>query len=218
MIRGNPTNKDFFIDYHLYLISFGGAGCSHIHSLLDMNSRLIKNDVDDRDNLKHLSSPDQSTYQCNNFRSVVYLYNDPLRAIVSHYRRGWQLMQHKKLIAKPKDLMIEEVSNLKLLQETVLKIKRDVFGLEQHFYNWIKLAERNNFAVVDFRDVADVKNVFSQLISMNIDYTIQEISSESRGIINTLDKEFVDYYTQVDVRIREEIKNLKSKRKLTRVL
>jgi hypothetical protein len=218
MIRGKATDKDFFVDYHLYLISPGGAGCSHIHSLLDRNGGLIKNDVDDRDNLKHLSSPDQSSYQCNNFRSVVYLYNDPLSAIVSHYRRGWQLMQHKKVIDKPEDLMISEVSNLQSLQETVLKLKRDVFGVEKHFYNWIKLVERNNFAVVDFRDTTDVKDVFGQLLNMSIDYTIRERSSESKRIIDTLDKEFVDYYTQVDMTIREEIKNLKSKRKLTRVL
>ena len=127
-------------------------------------------------------------------------------------------MQHKKVIDKPEDLMINEVSNLKSLQQTVLKLKRDVFGVEKHFYNWIKLAERNNFAVVDFRDVADVKDVFSQLLNMNIDYTIRERSNESKKIIDTLDKEFVDYYTQVDMTIREEIKNLKSKRKLTRVL
>jgi hypothetical protein len=210
-------NKCFFREYGLLLVSAGGSGCTAIHKLLD-KMNVSKNNTNDEDYLKHLSSPQQNIYLMNNYKSVVYLYNDPLLAIISHYSRGWEIMQHKKLVDSPQKLCIDEISSIEKLQENTLKKQFDIFGVQQHFLNWIELSEvRSNFAVVNFRNVSDVRLVFKQIIGKDINYSIEERSLKSKTILKNLDKNFIDLYKNIDNNNIDIIEKLKSSRNLIRI-
>lgn len=210
-------NKDVFREYNLLLVSAGGSGCTHIHKLLD-NFKISKNNTNDEDYLKHLSSPNQSLYSMNRYKSVVYIYNDPLLSIASHYHRGWSLMQHKKIIDCPEKLNIDEVSDIERLQKYTLEKKMDIFGVHQHFMNWVELSKtRSNFAVVDFRNRADVVLVFEQLFDKKIDYSIKDRSPKTNNLVKGMDQEFVDFYKTLDQNNIKLIDEMRSLRKMSRV-
>lgn len=208
-------NRDVFHEYDLLLVSAGGSGCTTIHKLLD--GKVRKNHTDDVDYLKHLSSPEQNIYLMNRFKSVIYIYNDPLLSIISHYRRGWAQMQHKK-IANASDLVLDKINTIEKLQENTLKLKKEIFGIQQHFLNWVNLSDkRSNVAIVDFRDVNDTISVIESLFEKKINYNIVERSPKTKNILNGLDKKMVEFYSELDKSNVDKIDKLKLTRNLTRV-
>ena len=60
------------------------------------NNNLNINDVYDRDTLKHLPSPNSlnSNIQIN---KCIFLYTEPYKSMLSHYKRNWQYDQLLKL-------------------------------------------------------------------------------------------------------------------------
>ena len=44
---------------------------------------------DDSDNLKHLSSFENSVFNCNKINRVLYIFNNTLLSILSNIRRKW---------------------------------------------------------------------------------------------------------------------------------
>ena len=46
-----------------------------------------------------LSSPNCDLFKknCQTFLKIVYIYNDPLLALLSHFRRNWAFEQHTKI-------------------------------------------------------------------------------------------------------------------------
>ena len=86
----------------VWVVSPGGVGCSYFIKRLQAKG-IVTNDIGDRDGLKHMNAPAGSKYEENmkRFDKIVYVYNDPLLAIQSHYRRGWPFVQHKKISTQP---------------------------------------------------------------------------------------------------------------------
>ena len=65
------------------------------------------NDTLDKDRLKHVHIPHN-----NITKKALYIMNDPLLAVLSHYRRNWASSQMKKLNNyKYKDYSLEKLLN-----------------------------------------------------------------------------------------------------------
>ena len=81
------------------------------YSILESNTILL-NDKDDKDGLKHLPVPQNGIA-----KKAIYIMNDPLLAILSHYRRDWADIQMEKLNNhKYKDYSLEKLHSLVLEQ------------------------------------------------------------------------------------------------------
>src|SRR3954454_14643330 len=80
------------------VVSPGGMGCTFVLRTLGV-AGLSMNDSGDGDGLKHHRDPLDVRYREFHPERVVYVWNDPLTSILSHYRRGWLAIQRNKLPA-----------------------------------------------------------------------------------------------------------------------
>lgn len=60
-------------------------------------NKIVINYLNDTNNLKHLSSYQNSVFNCNKFEKVLYVYRHPLLIINSHFRRNWYKVQYRKI-------------------------------------------------------------------------------------------------------------------------
>lgn len=75
------------------------------------NTDLKINDINDKDTLKHISFNRKIELNNVNCEKIIYLYNDPLLAIKSHFRRNWAINQLKKH-GNPHKLKEADVTNI----------------------------------------------------------------------------------------------------------
>jgi hypothetical protein len=90
---------------------------------------LRTNCYDDSDGLKHAPYPFDPRYRNFKADGVIYVWNDPLLALLSLERRGWLTIQHKKLGGK---------RGFNSLTEVFAMIERegaDVYGFARHWRN-----------------------------------------------------------------------------------
>lgn len=111
------------------VISPGGMGCTYM--LNSMWGLWKTNDPNDSDGLKHFPDPTDPRFSGMTPR-VVYVWNDPLKAILSHHRRGWLQQQCSKLQGT-----VEATESLESLWDCCLKGNSDVFGILNHAENWL---------------------------------------------------------------------------------
>lgn len=97
----------------------GGVGYSELFKIIKKYNNNIKiNDINDVDKLKHKP--------INNItKRALYIMNDPLLAILSHYRRNWSKIQMRKL----NNYKYNNLSLENLFSETEKK-NRDILELK----------------------------------------------------------------------------------------
>ena len=88
------NNKDFFNEYGVLIVSSGGCGCSYLNKVIQQ--KFDTNKITNVDQMKHLYCPTSHLLAYNKVDKIIFIYNDPLMAILSHFRRGWAVMQHKQ--------------------------------------------------------------------------------------------------------------------------
>ena len=208
-MKGRLIDKDVFMEYDLLLLSAGGSGCTTIHKEIDKHA-VAKNCIADTDGLKHLSSPRQNIYLMNRFTNIIYLYNDPLLSIVSHYRRGWHIMQHKKLVQSDY-LSINKISTFKKFQASTISAGKDIFGIEEHFKQWANLAYSGEASIYfcDFRHSAEVISLVKDTLKVNIDYKLTARSQETQMIYKNVHPKVKEIYSSLDRKLVNEIEMLK---------
>lgn len=108
------------------VVSYGGVGCTALMTVLSKFIRV--NNKDDKDGLKHKNSPELNIYKGSKIKRVIYVYNNPMNAVLSLFRRHYQRAQHKKLTGRK----APEGLTLKQYVESGI----DMFEMEQHFNNW----------------------------------------------------------------------------------
>jgi len=115
-------------EHEIVIYSPGGVGCTGIFELIIKSNKSIKlNDIHDTDGVKHRPTPVIDTY-----KKALYIMHDPLLSVLSHYRRNWASIQMKKLgNTKYNDLTIEQLFSVSEDEN------KDVFGIEQQFYNYL---------------------------------------------------------------------------------
>lgn len=84
------NNNYNFKNYELLVVSPGGSCQTILNDLiLKSNDKIKMNLISDDDNLKHLSSYENSVFNCNEFEKIIYVYRHPLLVLNSHFRRKW---------------------------------------------------------------------------------------------------------------------------------
>jgi len=125
--------------YDLVVVSPGGVGCTYFMNKLIKRTKLKINDILDAknnpiDRIKHISSPTKIEARFK-IKKAIFIFNDPLLVIKSHFKRGWTKLQIPKL-GNPFsiDPEISYSNYLKLVEEN----QHDIFGIEYQFDNWVQ--------------------------------------------------------------------------------
>lgn len=143
------NNNINFKNYELLVVSPGGSCQSIIMNLIKKTRNIHMNDVNDSDNLKHLSNYQNSVFNCNSFKKILYVYRDPLSVINSHFRRGWYKMQYKKIssfLDYNKEHLFDNKHNL---FDSCIKDKKDNSNVSKHLDNWISYPGKIYFLNID---------------------------------------------------------------------
>tara|TARA_X000000950_G_scaffold262097_1_gene333024 strand:- start:522 stop:1154 length:633 start_codon:yes stop_codon:yes gene_type:complete len=122
------------------VVGYGGSGESYFMKKI---SEIINiNDLRDRDGLKHM--PHKTMINLINklkFKKnlkIIYVFSNPFKAICSLFRRGWGLIQYKKIsknkITKKQNYYLKNINNF---LNFVDNEKTDLFSIQSHFYDWI---------------------------------------------------------------------------------
>lgn len=186
------------IQVDVRIVSFGGVGCTYIiKKVQDLN--IITNHIFDRDIFKH---PHYSSNinQGIEAKKTIYVYNDPMKAVLSHYRRKWQIGQHNKITCSDHRMNSDVIRFFNVLQDKTIEMGEDIYGVERHFYSWYE-KEKNNkdFIFIDFREQCDDK--VSNFINAKIKFKLKERSP----ILEILKDDFVAIYYKLDQDIRKHI-------------
>ena len=133
------NNNVFFKKYNLLVVSPGGSCQTILMQLISKsNNKIIMNPLSDNDNLKHLSSYENSVFNSNEFEKVLYVYRHPLLVINSHFRRDWYKMQYKKISTFSDYSQDHLFNNKDELFNKCLEENKDISNTSQHLNNWIK--------------------------------------------------------------------------------
>ena len=129
-----------------YVIGPGGSGQTYFMNFLNKNN-IKTNNIKDLDGLKHKPKP------INSFK-YIFIYNDPLKCILSHYRRRHVVYQVYKL-GNPHKLKLKIVKYFYLLQNTTIDMNCDIFGVKNQFDNFINY--EGDILFIDFNEILDNK-------------------------------------------------------------
>ena len=183
------------------VVSFGGVGCTYIMKKLQENN-IITNSITDKDGFKHLPHKSMLNKQIEADKTI-YVYNDPIKAVLSHYRRKWHLAQHRKITNPENYLNSDILKYFDVFQDKSIDIGKEIYGVEQHFYDWYENEKHNKeFLFIDFRNDCDER--VSHFIGCNIVFKLKNRSP----ILEVLKDDFVAIYSKTDTTIKEYIDSM----------
>ena len=177
------------------VIGSGGNGQSYFIDFLKKNG-IETNCNSDIDGLKHPSHPNKLATNLN-IKKCIFIYNDPLKSILSHFRRGWQEKQMNKL-GNPFLLKKDSVADVKKFLRIVSAKGRDMFGIEYQFNNWINTKTEYPILFIEFNNVIKERDTIDAFMGTHLDYslfTVKERNSED--ILESLKKTNRDLYMSV---------------------
>jgi hypothetical protein len=189
----------------VWIVSFGGVCCTTVMESM-RNQNISVNSTVDGDKLKHLYSPRSKAYNdhVHSFDKIIYIYNDPLLAVLSMFRRGWAHGQHIKINHHPTiSKMI--CDNFQLLQNYTISKNEEVFGCLTHFNEWNTFQHKIPILFVDMRDHNSIREI-NTFLNSDVKIDIKKRSSNK----STCKNEFVDLYDKVDRMIVDKIKSKKN--------
>jgi hypothetical protein len=195
--------KNFFCKYDLIIVSPGGSAQSFIMDLINKQKPqgYKINLGDDSDNLKHLSSFENSVFNANKVKRVLYIFNSTLLSILSNFRRNWYCMQYRK-ISKYEDFNSSHLfATPDDLFEQVIKTNQDVSNVSAHFYNWLKYTE--NIYFLDVNEIDD--NKLNKFLGFKLDLSLS-ISNELRHKYPNIPLDITLFYKNIDENIKHQIK------------
>ncbi len=191
-------NKNCFCRYKVLLVSSGGAGCSYINRRISKHIKHINTEANS-DYLKHLYSPESHLMDYNKFENIIFVYNDPLSAILSHFRREWQLMMHKQINPKDRWIKFHHLTNAQTYFDYVMRTEEDGFGMIDHARRWV---EYSPCLFVDFRNVEETQEAISE--KLEIPLKLEKRERNSDAVMQNVPKEVADIYTNLDRKFLEE--------------
>jgi len=179
----------------LLVVSFGGVATTSL--IRTLSKKMCCNAVDDQDGLKHLCSPDRLREADSGkaVTRVLYVYNDPLLALRSLYRRNFGQYQHRKIVGDYPYLPDDALQDFGKLQEMTVKAGRDVFGLEQHFSSWYQDC-RLPAMFVDMRDPEAISKI-SRFVGEDVEFEIGERIATTENC----SADMIDIYRRLDENI-----------------
>lgn len=123
------------------VVTPGGAGSTFV--LRCLSNFLRTNDPNSqRDGIKHIHTPQHPILDLYDVKRAVYLFDDPQRAVLSIFRRGYQHVIPKvnanhRSAAEYLDYVRAHTPELDL--DEFLRRGVDLFRCERHFRNWTEL-------------------------------------------------------------------------------
>ena len=123
------------------VVTCGGAGSTFLLEFLSQLRR-TNDPISHLDGLKHIHSPQHPILDLYDVKRAVYLFDDPQRAVLSIFRRGFQHVIPKvnanhRSVAEYLDYVARHTPELDLDQ--FLHGCADLFNVERHFRNWTEL-------------------------------------------------------------------------------
>lgn len=195
-LKNNRNSENFeSLKKDVIIYSPGGVGCTVLFKFIkDKNKSIIINDIHDSDKIKHNKTP------INNItKKAIYIMNDPLLAVLSHYRRKWAYIQMEKMgNFKYKNYTKEELFN-----ET-LKQNKDIFGIENQFDNFINSNVNYQILFVYFKNIPKNKKKICEFLNIHPktfdNFKIEKRKSNDKDIDKNvkkiyykLNKRFLEY-------------------------
>ena len=142
----------------IVIYSPGGVGCTVLFEYIKKNNKSITiNNINDKDNIKHKESPVNKITN-----KAIYIMNDPLLAVLSHYRRKWSKSQMNKI----GNYKYDKYSQEELFNET-LKQNKDVFGIENQFDNFLNSNVNYQILFVYFKNIPKNKEKICKFLNIN---------------------------------------------------
>ncbi len=184
------------------VVSPGGMGCSGVLRTI-ANAGIETNCVQDSDGLKHHSGPLDPRYHRFGMDSVVYVWNDPLLAITSLWRRGWLGAQREKLTGTAADTN----NSLADLWVETLTNGRDVFGIEQHCELWLAQMSWPMF-VMDLRESDNRRPALARFLGTQ-EESLFSLRLKDRASSKLIDapNEIHRIYERLDLAVQAKLKS-----------
>lgn len=196
------------MDFELLIVGYGGGGQTYFMQFCK-DQNITTNNIKDIDGLKHLPSPKGLKI---NVQKCIYIYNDPYFAMRSHFRRGWAIAQIRKL-GNPFKLSGLDYKYENFQQKT-MEYKKDIFGIETHFENWI--TEPTGFPILflDFNEIVNNHLEIDKFLNRKLDYSAFNI--DERHAYDLENCEIVEIYDTLynDMKRKSEIKNQQNKKNM----
>ena len=132
--------RSFINTYDAILVSYGGSGTTFILKYLakyyDVNSWDSHND-----GIKHANSPNHPIFDGLDIRKAVYIYSDPIQAVLSLFRRDFQSHMSKKLLDSTYADVTQynrrtKLSGPSFTLDNMLDDGTDYFGINAHWAHW----------------------------------------------------------------------------------
>ena len=143
----------------LLVVGSGGNGQTYFMKYIMKYSNFKLNCDRGKDGLKHLSSPKKIDHIKYNINKIIFIYNEPLKAINSLYNRGWLLHQINKL-GNPHKLNKNIIKNMRHYLENCNKSNIDISGIKLQFDNWCN--EKLNIPIY-FLNFNNINNIDEQI-------------------------------------------------------
>lgn len=195
----------------VWVVSFGGVGCSYTLAQL-AKSKISTNHQDDSDGLKHLYSPVSTKYseQIDKVDKIIYIYNDPLLAILSHIKRGWLFEQHRKITGakitgNPAVLTDDVCKNYIDFEKHTLAMNNDQFGCSIHFEQWYNYEHKKPILFIDFRDKT-FEHQIQTFINTPVKFELKQRTSNK----NRCKADIIAVYDDIDTGIKTKIQLLRN--------
>ena len=195
------NNNNWFKKYDLLVVSPGGSCQTIVMKLIsESNTKIKMNNPMDNDNLKHLSSYENSIFNCSDFGKVIYVYRNPLSVINSHFRRKWYKMQYKKISAFSHYNNEHLFDNKNDLFDMCLAEKKDVSNTSQHLDNWIKYPGKIYFIDVSNPNVKELSDFLGFEVH-NLNNIVSTTNYENK-------QEVIDFFEDIH---RENLTKIRNK-------
>jgi hypothetical protein len=162
----------------LLVVGSGGNGQTYFMEFLNKNN-IKTNHLGDKDNMKHAATPNCiSQSDLNKVTKCIFLFNQPYKSIVSHFKRKWQIAQVKKL-GNPYGLKNFHLENINIYNNLVIKTKKDLFGIENQFVNWYNSNQNFPIFFLDFNEIISKKQELQDFIESPLNFDFFEVKKRN---------------------------------------
>jgi len=177
-------NKENFLNKNIdiLVVGAGGNGQSYFMNFLKNNKININNCVD-KDKLKHMHTPEILKSKNIKIKKCIFLYNDPLKSVLSHFRRNWAYIQLNKL-GNIHNLKKEDLNDLKTFVDLTEKYNTDIYGIKNQFDNWNNKNLPFPVLLLNFNDILDNKDKLNKFVGKELDYSSFKVKKRKSKKLN----------------------------------
>jgi hypothetical protein len=164
------------------------------------------NNVSDKDRHKHPAKPEGFVEA---YDKIIFLYNDPFKSVLSHFRRKWAWIQLNKL-GNPNKLKEENLSDVDTFLRIIRDRKRDLYGIEEQFMSWYNAELNKPIMFLNFEDVINRKHEIEKFLETRLNWDIYKVQERFTKIVSN------DIYSdcqQIYVQLYKKQKMLDEKRR-----